>query len=295
MKTKILGLVIGAGALWLWAPGCSQPAAQCTVGSASFSPYVAKFYLTDGDPESACGGIPGDFIGMQQYNPAAGDVPDDTQKFLAIQVNTLGDLYQNAIEGDPDETHKPYSLGKFNAVDPDSNNLCSVPTLSPAQLHLPEVPGEGGGGGTPAPAQVETSLSIEWSNVNIFVTTALLGTQAQGTMKLTLDGCSATYNVVALWPAVGCEKVKFLAPVDPEGECDPYGDPTTCKDCNPDTDENCNAMGVGEPLDKLCDAEPDEEPEYQLVNGSGISPDLSVKCDPDLLLCILSTESIQQL
>ncbi len=296
MKTKILGLAIGVGALWLWAPGCSQPETECTVGSASYSPYVAKFYLTEGDPESACGSLPGDFIGLQAFNPANGDVPDQSVKFLAIQTNSLGDLYQHAIEPDPDETHKPYSVGQFTSVEPDGG-MCNVPTLSTAQLHLPEVPGEvgGGGGGGAPPEQVETNMSIEWSNVSVYVTAALLGNQAQGTMRLTIDDCSATYEVAALWPAVSCEKVKFLAPVDPEGECDPYTDPSTCRDCNPETDEDCNAMGVGEPEPKLCDAEPDPEPEYGLVGGSGISSNLSVACDPDLLYCVLNSRGVQQL
>ncbi|MCC6554938.1 MAG: hypothetical protein IT372_18345 [Polyangiaceae bacterium] len=289
-------MAIGVGALWLWAPGCSQPEAECTVGSASYSPYAAKYYLTAGDPESACGSLPGDLIGMQAFNPADGQVPDKTVKFLAIQAAMLGGTADHAVEGDPDEAHKLYSIGQFTSVEPDSG-MCNVPTLSPAQLHLPEVPGEagGGGGGGAPPLQVETNMTYAWSNVSVYVTTALLGNQAQGTLDITIDDCSATYTVVALWPAVGCEKMKFLAPVDPEGECDPINDPSTCKDCNPEVDENCNETGVGEAEPKLCDAEPDPEPVYNLPTGSGISPNLGVMCDPDLLLCVLNSRGVQQL
>lgn len=310
MKTRILGLAFGVGALWLWAPGCSQPNTQCTIGTASYSPYVAKYTLLDGDPESACGGLVGDYIGMQQYNPADGDVPDPSVKYLAIKVNSMGATEFGAEANgpefeDPDETHKPYSLGTFNAIEPDGSDLCTVPSLSPAQISLPEVPyvheGSGGFGGAGGfePLQRELSLAYEWSNVNIYVTPALPGNQAEGTMRYTENGCTATYHVVMLWPAVGCEKYAFFRSVEPDPEvappCDPCAGMDNCAACDPNTEEDCEALPTCSPDPKLCDEEPDPEPQYGLPYGSGIAPDLNVVCDPDLLLCTLNSSTIPAL
>lgn len=293
MKTKFLGVALGIGALWLWAPGCSQPEAECTVGSASAAGYAAKFTFVDGDQNSPCGSIPGDTIGLQQYNHADGDVPDNSVKYLAIQTEYLGHLFQGAVEPDPDETHKPYALGAFSSTEPDGNDLCTVPTLSPARLSLNEVPGEGGG--TPDPEQTAVDLIYEWSNVNLYVTAALPGNQLQATLKYTEDGCSATYNVVALWPAIGCEKLAFFRSVDPEmSPCEPAVSMANCAACAP-SEEGCEALPTGEPEEKLCDDQPDREEQYQLATGSGIAPDLEVVCDPKLLMCVLNSMTIPKI
>jgi hypothetical protein len=333
MKTRILGLAIGFGALWLWAPGCSQPEPLCTIGTASASAYVAKYTLIDGDENSPCGAIPGDTIGLQQYNPPDGDVPDTSVKYLAIQATTLGRALiasrnkernlllacPDATEryNDPNEAHHPYAYGKFNATDPDSNDLCTVPVMDPAQLSLPEVEAQeprtcGEEENVPVPAQTARDLAYDWSDVNIYVTPALPGNQMEATLKYTEDGCSATYHVVGLWPNIDCEKMGFFRDADPDDPADPDDEVALCDACDKELrDKNCVACdpssdtidceekgtcctihNLCDPEPKLCDSEPDPEPEYQLASGSGIAPDLQVACDPDLLKCVLNSMSI---
>jgi hypothetical protein len=342
MKKHILGLTIAAGTLWVGAPGCDQPTPQCTVGTASFLPYAAKYTLTS-DPASSCEALPGDLVGMQTYNPDSGGTPDASIKTLAIQAQSIGALV-DAYQPDADETHKLYSMGAFEDVEPNDSDLCIVSTLSPAQQVLGDVAclpngsgctgdfeccsghcdpdakacadppcggggGGGGGGGAPSGSLIQraTDITYEWSNVNIYVTASALGNQAQAqlTIRDAVANCSATYKVTMVWPAVGCEKLEFLKAAhppdegDPENDCDDDpgipcnpSDRSTCVTCDPATDEDCEAVPTGEPENKLCDDEPDPEPQYAIPFGSGISPDLKVKCDPDLLLCVLDSESI---
>lgn len=157
------------------------------------------------------------------------------------------------------------------------------------------------------PAQPEvTGETAEWNNFQIYVTTASLGTQATGDLTYTssLAACQETVKAVMLWPAVGCEKVQFFMDADPDDEddpcdtvalCDPLEDGRpNCVPCDPAVDDPnlCLPFGIGEPEEKLCDAEPDPEPEYALPFGSGIPPEANVRCDPTLLLCVLAGDTI---
>jgi len=268
MKTRILGIAIGLGAIWAWSPGCTQPAPECTVGTASAYPYIAKF-IPQGDD---CAAIPGDFVGMQVYNPAGGTVPDMTIKQVALQTFTAGVYLHDAIE--LGEGSVPYSFGTFANIEPDGSNMCSVPELSPAHMVLPEIPGEAGGGGAgggpPPPAQEAVDIEYRWSNLKLYVTPANLGNQAEADLTFVdgLNDCTSNYHVVMLWPAIGCERLT----VNEEGE----------------------AVGTGEPEPKLCDQNPDPEEPYALDSGSGISPNLQVVCDPVLLTCVLQGDAIQR-
>ena len=92
------------------------------------------------------------------------------------------------------------------------------------------------------------------------MTAANLGTQVRGHYAVTQDACSAEYDVLALFPQVYC------------------GDEDMIPDADADDDN--------EPDDTLCAA----EAHPMLGIGSGISPDFPVKCDPDLLFCVLDAE-----
>lgn len=268
MKTRILGMAIGLGALWAWSPGCTQPKPECNVGTASAYPYIAKFIPQGAD----CAEIPGDYVGMQVYNPAAGNEPDMSIKQVALQTATAGTYLQEGI--DVDASSVAYSLGTFDAIEPDGSNMCSVTQLSEAHMVLPVVPGEegggGAGGGPPPNEQEAVDITYRWSNLKLYVTPANLGNQAEADLTFT-DGetdCTSNYHVVMLWPAVACERLEL----DAEG----------------------NVVGTGEPEPKLCDQEPDPEVPYELAAASGISPDLRVICDPVLLHCVLDGDAIQK-
>lgn len=310
MKTRILGMAIGLGALWAWSPGCSQPKPECNVGSASAYGYIAKLTLISGD--ETCnpayldsGGF--EEVGMQAYNPVGSDgkTPDTTKKLVALQTLTLGNYLQNAIE--LEDGSAAYSYGEFSDANPDESNICTAANLSPAHMVLPLVPGEGGSGGGPPPnAQEPADITISWDTVTWYVTAANMGNQAEGTMTYrdNLAGCEATYRALMLWPIVGCEEILYLTPtdrtVDMDGNlvnpCNPLEDiEGTCAPCDPASDDEfCEARQTGRPNNALCDGEADPEPPYEIPTGSGISPDLTVTCDPVLLTCFLAPEQIQR-
>ncbi|EYF03704.1 hypothetical protein [Chondromyces apiculatus] len=310
MKTRILGMAIGLGALWSMSPGCSQPAPECTVGTATAYPFATKLYLQSGD--ATCNpsfeAYQSEEMGMQVYNPDDGSGQVDTERRLvAIQTVTAGNYERNGeglVEGSV-----AYSLGEFEGANPNEQNFCVAPTLSTARVTLPLIPGEEGGGGAgggppPPPIQDEVDIEIAWSDLQVYVTTANLGNQAQGTMTYTdhLKECSATYKVVMLWPTVHCEEMAYFAQTDPpdpevpddEGTpCDPIGDPASCVPCDPEQNPLCEAYPTGRPNNALCDQEPDPQGPYFLNTGSGIASDLTVVCDPLSLLCIQDTDSVQ--
>jgi len=90
-------------------------------------------------------------------------------------------------------------------------------------------------------------VKYHWSNVKSYVTTAQIGVLWGGELDYTLGDCTAKYKVVAISPMVSC--------ADEGGKADPH----------------------------LCVAEPDPKSGFA---GSGLNPDIEVKCDPDLLLCV---------
>ncbi|HRI67973.1 MAG TPA: hypothetical protein PK156_27235 [Polyangium sp.] len=228
------------------ATSCDQPKPSCTVGVGGFA---AKYNLKAG--QTACPDIQGqdlrgEILGLMAYNPLKeGEkyVQDYNKATLAIRSNQLG-----TIATDPmlkDDANNPTSLGAFQVIEPDENDVCYVPTLSPA---LQDVPANG--------TNPATQIKYEWSDVKVYVTTAYPGTQMVGALKYTNGSCTATYDVMALWPAVSCA-----------GE---------------DADGNAIAVPA------LCD--PVADPASGRATGSGINPDLEarVACDPDILLCVLT-------
>lgn len=249
---RILGLtfaivLLGAGASAL--PACSQPRIDCTTGHGGFA---ARYTLKPGSKQGTgtCDTLKGEIIGLEKYNPSSKDdvnKQDLTKARLAIQTSTLGNLaLDEEGAGVMVDRTKVYSLGDFVSTTPDENDVCKVPSLSPAELSV------AASGSTPG-----TDIRYEWSNVRVRVTTAYEGTQMVADLKFTQDGCTAEYAVLGLWPAVGCEKT--------------------------DADGN----GTGQPDDSLCD--PEADPAAGRATGSGINPDFKndIRCDPDLLLCVL--------
>ncbi|WP_437496417.1 hypothetical protein [Sorangium sp. So ce1099] len=371
MKIRLLGCLAGLTALAAAvSPGCSQPKPECTVGSATSYPFAAKLILVDGDPESSCAQLKGLTLGMQTYNPNSGGYPDPDTKLVAIQT----DLAEwsgggTTLEDSPDRN--TYAIGAFTSIEPDGNDICRIPQLSPAELVLVPEQGEGGAGGGAgggdggagggdggaggagggaggagggaggagggaggagggaggagggdggagggaggagggdggaggagggdggagggaggagggaggaggdAPADERTSMKYEWSNMEVYVTAANLGNQFQADLSYSDDTCTAKYRVIGLWPQVHCEKL-----VEEEV-------------LNPETEEmELTVVGTGEPEDKLCDNIPDPEAPYYLPVASGIAADLKVKCDPELLVCVLDADKIPAL
>jgi hypothetical protein len=84
---------------------------------------------------------------------------------------------------------------------PDEDGLCSAPTLTSTAQVLPALPEDVE---NELPAQDAVDVAETWSDVAIYVDAAALGTQMKGTYSVTQDGCTATYRVLAMYPATDC-------------------------------------------------------------------------------------------
>ena len=69
--------------------------------------------------------------------------------------------------------------------------------MTPVNLDLPDM-------GAMKPAM---KVGYEWSNVSFYVSARLIGTQFSADLKYTLNGCTANYKVVGLYPGVSCQKM----------------------------------------------------------------------------------------
>jgi hypothetical protein len=286
MKLLSFGLLATAtlalGAAGLSLTSCSQPSIECTSARGAF---IAKFYPVSGT--DFCAQYPGERIGLQTYNPADttescekrgddlvcdGTTPDFSSTSLAIQTDTTGFLlYAEAPDTDP--THQRFALGDFSSTEPDDNDFCSVTAMSPAQqvVQFGQYDEEGNPVLDDEGNQVldpPLDIKYEWSNVNLYVTAAAPGTQLTADLTYTEDGCTATYKVVALYPAVDC------------GVYD--------EDGNLAVDDAGNVL-----LDpQLC--VPEAAPDKGYAFGSGINPDFPVNCDPVLHHCVLQEKTAGQ-
>jgi hypothetical protein len=248
---KVISVVGVAMAASVFAgASCSQPAIQCVVGH---GPYAAKYELVEGT--GSCAGLIGEEIGLATYLQPTADreSADYDKRRISVQSATFGGLFQERDGLGAGEEDKPYALGDLT-VDPNEKELCfaggaaGTSALAPAEMDVPEAETtDDDGNPVTLPAR---HLRQTWEDLSIYVTAAVPGTQMTGTMTYEdlIEGCKATYRVVALFPAVPC----------------------------------ANAMG--QPDDATCDPTGSAE---EGRTGSGINPDFKVKCDPQLLYCVL--------
>lgn len=288
MNIKTLGWLLGVTALASSTSivACSQASVQCQVGHAgSGLPYAAKYYAV-GTPGATCASK-GDQIGFETYHPKGGGDNGEQPDFsvpsnVAFQNDSLGGMIagrkgrgldpEGVGSQDPSSgahiapKRAPYASGKFTTVEP-VDDFCVVTDLVPAEQDFtsaeavppdPMDPMDPGLDALPA-----STMKYEWSDVKVYVTAASLGTQFAGHLKYTQDTCSAEYNVAGVWPAVSCGVDK-------------------------DVDDGMGGMmKITVPQESLCC--PSADPLGGRITGSGINPDFPLKCDPDLLLCVLDT------
>lgn len=227
-----------------------------------------KYTLKPGSKsgEGTCDKLLGEIVGLEKYNPGTPGDPsrqDVSKASLGVRTQTLGELEAAAAQAMPkveDPESEITSIGDFTSGEPDENDVCTVPALSPATQQLPAFSYTVGDDNAMTVEVPATDITYKWSNIRLYVTPAYPGTQLVGDMTYTENGCTASYSVIALWPAVGCEGK------DKDGK------------------------GTGRPNPDLC--KPEADPAAGRPTGSGINPDIykegRVVCDPDLLLCVLN-------
>ncbi|HEY2518085.1 MAG TPA: hypothetical protein VGI39_44750 [Polyangiaceae bacterium] len=245
-------LVLVAVTCGLFGFACQEePPVRCTIASGDLS---ARFYPLSGSGsgsgagDGGCSLSPGDVFGVTAYVPNPTDPGDGLSK-LAIQSQTLGLLRQNGESVDPpvvdsDPSHFGYALGKFDTVVPNSDGVCTVSQLAPAELALAAVSDPNAG-----IDQAATDLKYAWSNVRILVTAAQIGVQMTGDLVLTQDGCSAAYHVAGLWPSVSCAALDDAGTALTDDAGNPVLDPSAC---SPDNGINPNVDVACDPVQALC-------------------------------------------
>ncbi|HYO53306.1 hypothetical protein [Archangium sp.] len=220
----------------LGACGAQQQDPQCMVGKGSFATvYTPK----PGQDESlACARLKPERVGLEKYFNQDPNGRDS----VALRTGQIGDeLAHKDTLIDPDAPNQPNSVGELKTDAPGPDNFCEVSTLNPARL-------ESRYGGV---SKASVSLTYEWSNLRIYSTPQIPGTQFTADLRYTKNGCTAEFSVKGIWPVVSCAT-------------------------------------SGKPDDTKCDPNPD--PSVGRVRGSGINPIFPVKCDPEALICVLTGE-----
>lgn len=251
------GVMVALGAL---ITSCEQPKIHCTTGHGDFAvTYTLKPGSKRG--EGDCDKLRAGIIGLEKYNPSKPgnrEEQDLSRALLAIRAPEIGDivaLARKAVTPVDIDSSAANSLGDFTSVDPDENNICAVPSLSAAELKVPEFQYEISGDPPETGTQPATEIRYEWSNVRVFVTPEHPGTLMAADLEYTKDGCSASYSVVGVWPVASCDA---------------------------DGDEG-DAVDVA-----LCDSRAEEQADDG-IPGSGLNPDLDgqITCEPTTALCVL--------
>ncbi|HEY6877335.1 MAG TPA: hypothetical protein VI299_04915 [Polyangiales bacterium] len=290
---------------------CNQPAPKCGLARGMWS---ARYTLVPGSKvgEGDCDTLVGDILQTQSYTQKKKDspYPDPNHIQIGIQPYTLSSALERAgcSEVANGDGLFPYSLGSFAKSEPGSDDFCTVPTLTPARVVLPEQ-------GScqpdmcqpPLPVEPAADYTYEWSNVRVYVTASANGTQFAADLKYTKDGCSAQYKVTALFSVVDCASYPNATPPASEdagtedgglddadggvGEMDAAidsdaevsDDAATSEDTGT-TPSDCPApeatpdQGAPVPDDSLC------------AQDTTINPEFMVQCDPQLLRCVLSSD-----
>jgi hypothetical protein len=169
-----LAALAAAGAL-----GCTaqQPPIGCPVQSLTWAAtYRPK-------PTTTCPLKYGEQLGIQKYGLANED------ERLTVKPTTLAEIDER------DPAHLPYSIGPLPRQ-AGQDDLCAVPSLSVAEKHAEADPAQG------LPA---VDITYRWSNVRVLAKPEAPGTQLVADLQYTEAGCTADYEVWALWPGdVSC-------------------------------------------------------------------------------------------
>jgi hypothetical protein len=200
MKRLTLIALVGAVAL----VGCgTQTAADCQLQSSANGPYLVKFTQAGAATGGTCATETPDVFGdLWQFDPF--------ENRLIVAFST-----QSALPSTPTPNDVIYGKGNFSDQFPDSNDLCTVPTLTPMDLD---------GDGT----RIFTVTNLQFLETAIY-----LGTEFKGDVSYKNGACTRAYTMQAINPAHNCATKE---------DCDPFAQPISSgvnskynTDCNLDT------------------------------------------------------------
>jgi len=253
-----------------------------------------------------CGSFKTGFVGLESfYRKTADNKQDYDHIYLTMQSEVLGGLRDASQSFGPDfvdTKNTVYAAGDFSATAPDDKNICLVPTMSPSEQNIPEVPAEdvasstgiggagstgmggagstgmGGAGGAASstgtdmacpepppdgPFPGEPATDIKIEWSNVKV---FVTTAAPGTEFVADMKYSENID------GQSCEATYHLTGIWPVVDCGAY------------TFDDCGNLVDAQPDDKICTLKAAEAPPGSVV----INPDLKPVCDPDLLVCVAS-------
>lgn len=215
--------------------GCNieQPSAGCIVQDATDVPWQAAYTLKNpADASKSCGNLKGEAIGVFKFvNPYPNLHPDVPVSRLAIRPAGAAALTVYNEGDEPvvrvDDLESATSMSTGLADQPDAQGLCAASGFTPATVAARAVTSSTGE--VLAPAQ---TVTYSFSDVKVYSAPSAPGTQLSGTLTYSDGtGCSAEYQVLALWPQVPCDPTS----TKPEESCG------VGSGLNPDFDAVCVA------------------------------------------------------
>jgi len=176
--------------------GCfnAQPTPPCAVGHGG---YAAQLVKLTGPATGTCVRN-ADIIGVQKYRQEDGtqDIylkPESISAFQYLSgVPPLGGDYTSL------------SIGDLPANEPNAEGFCTVPSLTPA-TGATFAGFDGNGDAVPGP-----ELTYTFSNVDFYVQGSTAGTQFRADLTIAdnAGGCTATYEVRAMYPVIFCNDLR---------------------------------------------------------------------------------------
>jgi hypothetical protein len=312
-KTRSTVALPSVFALSLIAGGCDQPAPKCTVQRGA---YAATYTMVSVTGSGDCGSLKGELLNVTAFGvptSRSDPQPDPARTVIGVQPQTVTDLLGAAGNAmvEPNAEDNGVSTGEFAESEPGKDDFCVAAALSPARVRLPTLP-ESRVMCVTTPEQPAVDVTYEFKNLRVYTTAAAYGTQLAADLTYSKDGCSAVYRVAAVYPAVDCTALQ--ASTDSPATGDDAGVANDAfvpqgMDAAADIDSGVPEEDAGEvsDIDGSCPAPMESDPAPAPVpddnlcspfsdismgraTGSGINPDFAVRCDPDLLLCVLSKE-----
>jgi hypothetical protein len=244
----------------------TQPAPYCETTSGTYATKLIEKGRVE-SPTGACTGLgPAGFnadpeVSFETYYPKDDKgQPNYSKGSLAVMTTEIANLAGGGMNLATDGT--TISQGPFTGAQSDNNGFCTAPTMSLTHLKLAAT--------AMSPA---VDISLKWSNVQVVVTAATIGTQVQADLvdtRVTAAGtCTITYKAVALAPAIPCSVT------------------------NADGGIEMTADGSFVTNVTACNPQPD--PDAGMFLGSGIGPLVNYECDPGLGWCTVTGDSVPAL
>lgn len=242
--------VLGAASI---ISGCSieQPASGCIVQDSTWALWQAKYIVKEADAAKSCGQLKGEELGVWKYaNPMASEAEKAEGKAAKLAIRPRGAASLMA--------EYKYSYTTTNGAGEETTNNVTVKRVQPSEFGnatslsatLPDAPdadgfckAEGFEKRTVTAAAVvhestgeqlkpEETVEYEYSNIHVYSHPQFPGTQLHGTLTYGDGaGCTAEYEVWALWPATPCVP----------GSTDPVDNCGEGSGLNPDFKAVCDA------------------------------------------------------